>query len=144
MNALNKKIGLWIAALIAVIAIAAAIRTQAGWAAEAPPATILQTVDGLKAEMTLGTYPVKRLQSNDFTVKLSKPDGMPASSYKLHVRLSMSNMVCGVVSFELKEIAPGVYNGDAVPLMAGIWDAAVEADNGERTVMFNRKLKAGA
>ncbi|MCQ6557816.1 FixH family protein [Paenibacillus mendelii] len=143
MNSPYKKAAAGISVLLAVIVLIAAIQTHAG-ADESPPAVVSQTVNGLNAEMQFGTYPVKRLQNNDFTVILTDSEGKPASRYNLRVRLSMSNMMCGDVSFMLKETAPGVYTGEAVPLMAGLWDADVEAHDGDRVVNFSRTLEAEA
>lgn len=128
-------------ALLAAAAVIAVIRAQAG-AAEAIPATVTQTAADLNAQIKLGTYPAKILQNNAFTVILTDDEGSPVRGSRLDVVLSMPGMICGDAAFELKEVSPGVYEGEVVPLMAGIWEAAITADLPDGSVTFSRKMRA--
>lgn len=128
-------------ALLAAAAVIAVIRAQAG-AAEAIPAVVTQTVEGMNAQIKLGTYPAKILQNNAFTVTLTDHAGLPVRDSKLDVVLTMPGMICGDAAFDLKEVAPGVYEGEVIPLMAGMWEATVTAGSTDGSTTFSRKVKA--
>jgi nitrogen fixation protein FixH len=137
----KKLTGIGATALLAAVAVLGVIHAQTG-AAEGVMPVVSQTVDGLKAEMKVSAYPAKILHHNEFTVTLTDREGAPVQGFKLSANLTMPSMVCGRASFDLKEISPGVYKGDAVPLMAGMWEAAVTADTGSGNLIFSRKLLA--
>jgi nitrogen fixation protein FixH len=137
----KKLTGASVAAVLAAAAVISVIHARAG-AADVQPQLVTQTEDGYKAEMELGSSPVKILHHNAFTVTLTDENGMPVKNSKLKVVLSMPSMICGDASFEMREVAPGVYKGDAVPLMAGVWEAVVSAETESGTITFTRKLKA--
>ncbi|MBW7473194.1 FixH family protein [Paenibacillus oenotherae] len=141
MNSRKKLTTASTTAVLAAAAVIAVIRAQAG-AAEATPPVVTQTVEGMNAQIKLGTYPAKILQNNAFTVTLTDQDGLPVVDSKLDVVLSMPSMLCGDAAFDLKEVSPGVYEGEMIPIMTGIWEATVTAELDGSSTTFTRKVKA--
>jgi hypothetical protein len=54
----------------------------------------------------------------------------------------MIGMVCGDVDFNMKEASPGLYTGEGIPLMAGMWKATLTIDSGDKTYTIERRLQA--
>ncbi|MFD0711380.1 FixH family protein [Paenibacillus sp. GCM10027626] len=108
------------------------------------PPTVNQTVDGITAKMTFPAYPAKRLQPNVLTIELVDEAGSPASGYTLSGSLSMPDMACGTVPFTLQEVSPGHYEGSAMPLMLGVWEASISAKGSAAAtappLSFSRRL----
>lgn len=86
-------------------------------------------------------YPATVLEENSFRLTLTDASGEPLSGAELAIKLEMIDMVCGDYDFTLTETAPGVYIGEGVPLMAGLWKASLTI-NGDQNGVISRTLKA--
>lgn len=87
-------------------------------------------------------YPAKVLQNNTFTLELTDSDEAPLQGASLAVKLDMIGMVCGDVVFKMKEVSPGIYTGEGIPLMAGMWKAMLTIESGDKTYTIERRLQA--
>ncbi|MCR2805521.1 FixH family protein [Paenibacillus soyae] len=86
-------------------------------------------------------YPAAVLAENTFLLTLKDAGGQPIQNASLAVKLEMIDMVCGDYDFVLTEVAPGVYTGEGIPLMAGLWKATLTIDGAEDP-SISRTLKA--
>lgn len=76
------------------------------------------------------------LKPNAFTVEIRQADQRPVSGAAIDITLSMPDMFCGSSTVKAAEIAPGVYQGDGIPLMAGASSAEVKVSlNGQTYTM---------
>jgi uncharacterized GH25 family protein len=93
-------------------------------------------------EWIIADYPAQALHDNSFNLKVTDASGAPLTGAAMKIRLEMMNMICGDMTFELTEEAPGEYAGEGVPLMPGTWKAVLELEYGDKTVVLERLLKA--
>ncbi|REK76618.1 FixH family protein [Paenibacillus paeoniae] len=94
-----------------------------------------------QVEWNILEYPTAVLANNTFQLKLTKASGEPVEGAQLDIKLEMIGMICGDFDFSLIETAPGVYVGEGVPLMPGLWKASLTID-GDRNNIITRTLKA--
>lgn len=87
-------------------------------------------------------YPAKVLQDNLFILKLTDLSGAPIQEAKLNIKLDMLQMNCGDFIFNLTETEPGQYEGQGVPLMAGMWKATLTLQIADQSYTINRHLQA--
>jgi len=73
------------------------------------------------------------LQPNAFIVEIRRDDRRPVSGAAVDITLSMPDMFCGTSTAKAAEIAPGLYRGDGIPLMAGASSAEVKVSLNGRT-----------
>jgi hypothetical protein len=72
------------------------------------------------------------LKPNAFTVSIKEANQLPVSGATVNITLSMPDMFCGSSTAAAKEIEPGIYLGEGIPLMAGPSSAEVSiAFNGQ-------------
>lgn len=111
--------------------------------ASADPAVTRHEFEGGQLTWSISDYPAIVLGPNHFTIELHDAAGAAIRDAALQVKLDMMGMVCGDYNFELKEISPGVYEGEGVPLMAGLWKATLTIGRGDNEpVTISRTLKA--
>lgn len=127
-------------AVTALLTVLALTWIQSG--KEASPPITEHTFEAGHAIWTIRPYPAKVLQNNTFTLELTDSAGAPLQGAVLTVKLDMIGMVCGDVSFNIKEISPGLYTGEGIPLMAGMWKAALTIESGNKTYTLERRLQA--
>ncbi|MFF2888192.1 FixH family protein [Paenibacillus sp. NPDC057967] len=124
---------------IAVVAmIVLMLRPQA---ISADAAITVHSYNGGQLEWNIVDYPATVLASNTFQLKMSDASGNPLQGAQLDIKLEMISMVCGDFDFSLTETAPGLYSGEGVPLMPGLWKASLTID-GDRDAIVTRTLKA--
>ncbi|MFD0587135.1 hypothetical protein ACFQZE_03880 [Paenibacillus sp. GCM10027627] len=111
-------------------------------ASSADPAVTEHLVEDGKMIWSISEYPALVLQNNTFTVTLFDKHGVPVKGAQMKIRLDMIGMACGHYDFELAETAAGVYVGEGVPLMAGLWKASLNLKNDGREQQIVRTLKA--
>lgn len=111
---------------------------QAGEAA--PPAITVHSFQEGRLEWQIGPYPAKALHANAFEITLQDSSGNPLRSAALAVNLEMVGMEHGDNAIELKEESPGVYRGEGVPVMAGMWKATLSLETKEQSYSVSRKL----
>lgn len=80
-------------------------------------------------QFVIDPYPTIALQPSQFSIQFNE-SSLHAS--KAYVQLEMKNMLCGVVTFDLKKQLDGSYKGEGIPLMKGHWVATAifESDEG--------------
>lgn len=130
---------------VAVLMIAAALYAllRSSPAAAADPASTVHQQAGIRMDWSISQYPAVALQNNGFRLRLIDANNQPLTGAGIGVKLEMLDMLCGDYTFELRETSPGVYEGDGVPLMAGLWraTATVHPETGE-PYKVDRTLKA--
>ena len=126
-----------VAALVAAISLAWLRKND-----EPPPAVTDHDFDSGHAIWSIDGYPAKVLKDNRFVIELTERSGAPLTGAELAVKLEMLDMVCGDYEFTMTEAAPGIYEGDGVPLMAGMWKATMTLKTGSHTYKIVRLLKA--
>lgn len=109
---------------------------------EAPPPITEHSFEAGHAIWTIHPYPAKALENNTFTLELTDSAGAPLQRASLAIKLDMIGMVCGDVVFKMKEASPGLYTGEGVPLMAGMWKATLTIESGDKTYTLERRLQA--
>lgn len=96
-----------------------------------------------KLQWSIADYPATVLSGNTFTLTLSDEDGKPFEGVEMIVKLEMLGMICGDYHFEMSETAPGVYTGEGVPLMPGLWKATVTIQGNDNNIAsISRTFKA--
>lgn len=55
------------------------------------------------------------------SLQATRPSGEPMSGAALRIRVSMPDMLCGILPGEAVETAPGVYQITVLPVMSGRW-----------------------
>ncbi|TDF97501.1 FixH family protein [Paenibacillus piri] len=73
------------------------------------------------------------LKPNTFTVTIMRADERPVGQADIDITLYMPDMFCGTSTAKAKEVRPGVYQGDGIPLMAGASAAEVKVQLDGRT-----------
>jgi hypothetical protein len=136
------KYMLWAAAIL-LIAIVIYLATLSLSAGAADSATTLHDRPGMQIEWSIEQYPAVVLQPNPFVLVLRDDFGEPLTDSVINVKLEMLNMLCGDYLFDMQETSPGQYEGDGMPLMAGLWraTAVIEPANGD-PFTISRTLKA--
>lgn len=109
---------------------------------EAPPPVTEHAFEEGNIIWTIDAYPAKALHRNSFIIDLTDLNGSPVKGASLHVKLEMLDMVCGDYEFNMDESAPGKYEGDGVPLMAGTWKATLTLEMSDHTYTIVRLLRA--
>lgn len=132
----------WLLALLAAAVIITAAFAWLQTTEAAPPAVTEHSFGEGSLTWEIGRYPAKVLELNDFRLKLNTSAGAPLQNAKLSIVLDMIGMNCGNYSFKLTETAPGVYEGEGMPLMAGTWKATLSLDTAERSYSIARRLTA--
>lgn len=107
----------------------------------ADSAMTLHRFDGGQLQWHIEDYPAIVLEGNTFRLTLTDASGEPLRGAELAIKLEMIDMECGDYDFTLTETDPGVYTGEGVPLMAGLWKATL-AINGNEDTVISRTLKA--
>lgn len=131
--------------LIIFLFIALLLVAVIGWlrSGEAPAPPITEhDFDKGHVEWTIEGYPTKALHNNLFSLMLTDRNGVPLRGATLEIKLDMLNMVCGDYVFSLEEISPGLYTGEGVPLMAGMWKATLTLVSEDQTYTLVRHLQA--
>ncbi|MFE5324534.1 FixH family protein [Paenibacillus sp. NPDC056579] len=77
-------------------------------------------------EVKMNTDHAVVLKPNGFTVEIRQADQRPVSGAAIDITLSMPDMFCGTSTVKASEVAPGIYHGDGIPLMAGASTADVK------------------
>lgn len=96
------------------------------WKSAAPslePMTIAQTAS-YQIKIESDTFPAKVLQTNRFQVTMTQNE-QPVENAIISITLWMPRMLCGELEVTTEQIKPGVYEGEGIPLMPGIWNADV-------------------
>ncbi|WP_424765652.1 FixH family protein [Paenibacillus sp. sgz302251] len=109
---------------------------------EAAPPLTEHTFEHGQLIWSIDAYPAKVLTNNTFTINITDDSGAPIRDVTLAIKLDMLSMVCGDVSFQLTETAPGQYTGMGVPLMAGTWKATLVLDAGDQSYSIERHFQA--
>lgn len=129
----------------AIILIAASLHAllQMSPAAAADPASTSHHQAGVRMDWSIRQYPAVALQNNGFQLRLLDSSDQPVTGSRIGVKLEMLDMLCGDYTFELRETSPGVYEGEGVPLMPGLWraTASIQPEMGE-SYKVHRTLKA--
>jgi uncharacterized GH25 family protein len=86
--------------------------------------TVLEEA-GYTFEVTMEQTPAKILKPNALQVSIRDADGLPVKNAEIDFELIMPHMFCGKFEGKASLAAPGKYIGDAIPLMAGSWNANV-------------------
>lgn len=91
----------------------------------------------VQAQIELGGNPASVLQRNELRITLQTADGSPVRDARIEAALVMPDMLCGTYQVKLEQMEPGIYTGEAVPLMPGTWqaEAAFELDGGTFTAV---------
>ncbi|MDQ0116672.1 FixH family protein [Paenibacillus harenae] len=132
----------WLLALLAAAVIVTAAFTWLQTTEAAPPAVTAHSFGEGSVTWEIGRYPAKVLELNDFRLTLNTSSGAPLQNAHLSIVLDMIGMNCGNYSFELTETAPGVYEGEGMPLMAGTWKATLSLETAEGSYTIARRLTA--
>jgi hypothetical protein len=134
--------GLWAVAIIFLAAALFAV-LRSSPAAAADPASTKHQQAGMTLEWSISRYPAVALSDNGFRLQMLDASNQPLSGAKIAVKLEMLDMLCGDYAFELRETSPGVYEGEGVPLMPGLWraTATVQPADGD-SFQVDRTLKA--
>lgn len=133
---------LWtLAVLLIASSLYALLRSSSASAAD--PASTSHHQAGIRMDWSIRQYPAVVLQNNGFQLRLLDSSDQPITDALIGVKLEMLDMLCGDYTFELRETSPGVYEGDGVPLMPGLWRATayIQPETGE-SYMVQRTLKA--
>lgn len=110
---------------------------------DAPPPPITEhSFENGNIIWTIDAYPAKVLQRNSFKIDVTDRNGSPVKDASIHVKLDMLNMVCGDYQFEMAEAAPGKYEGEGIPLMAGTWKATLTLEMDDHSYTVVRLLRA--
>ncbi|NOU96233.1 hypothetical protein GC093_23865 [Paenibacillus sp. LMG 31456] len=124
------------AAVLAVIAFFGWLLTGAGIGAASPsyrPTTELAQ-DNYTFQVSLAnSTEAVMLKPNAFTVTIHQANQHPVSGAAVDITIFMPDMFCGTSTVKAKEIQPGVYQGDGIPLMAGNSAAEVKVQLEGRT-----------
>lgn len=134
---------IWASAFILIGAVLIAL-LRSSPAAAADPAVTIHTEDDMMTEWSILQYPAVVLQNNGFRLHMTNSGTKdPLEGATINVKLAMLDMICGDYDFELRESNPGIYEGDGVPLMPGLWRATafVKTPNGDSFIIV-RTLKA--
>lgn len=134
---------IWASVFILIGAILIAL-LRSSPAAAADPAVTIHTEVNLTTEWSILQYPAVVLQQNGFRLRMTNSKtNEPLEGATINVKLAMLDMICGDYDFELRESSPGIYEGDGVPLMPGLWraTAVVKTPYGDSLTIV-RTLKA--
>ncbi|WP_197256903.1 FixH family protein [Paenibacillus dendritiformis] len=131
----KKRYALYASALLASLLLTAvgyAWKSAAGF----EPVTRAE-LGTVQAQLELGANPAAVLQRNELRIKLQTADGSPVRDARIAVELAMPAMLCGTYQVKLEQTEPGIYAGEAVPLMPGTWqaEASFELDDGTFTAV---------
>ncbi|RJX40684.1 hypothetical protein D3P09_01310 [Paenibacillus pinisoli] len=107
----------------------------------ADAAITIHSYNNGQLEWHIVDYPATVLAGNTFQLKLTDAAGAPVEGAQLDIKLEMIGMVCGDFDFSLGETAPGIYSGEGVPLMPGLWKASLTII-GDGDSVITRTLKA--
>ncbi|MGO4375695.1 FixH family protein [Paenibacillus sp. MCAF20] len=132
----------WSLALLAAAVIITAAFAWLQTTEAAPPAVTEHSFEEGSLTWEIGRYPAKVLDLNDFRLSLRNSEGAPLRNAELSIVLDMIGMNCGNYSFKLTETAPGVYEGEGMPLMAGTWKATLTLDTADGNYILARRLSA--
>jgi len=70
----------------------------------------------------IADYPAKALHSSTFSLQaINTPSLLQGAD--VTIELEMLGMMCGVVTFSATEVSEGLFEGEGVPLMPGVWKA---------------------
>ncbi|MEK3882266.1 hypothetical protein [Paenibacillus sp. PL2-23] len=124
--AANQSWTLWLVlAFASAAAILLAMLLMRPQASAADAAATRHTFEGGQLLWELEAYPAKVLAPNTFRLTLTDTEGEPLRGAALSIKLEMLDMLCGDYHFQLSESLPGVYMGEGIPLMAGLWRATM-------------------
>lgn len=90
----------------------------------------------------IAPFPPRMLAPATLTIHVSDHSGQPVNKAKVTASLSMPDMMCGRIEVNISEAEPGVYTGEAVPLMAGTWEALVVVHGGRSGVEASHSFEA--
>ncbi len=105
-------------------------------------ATTEHSFSGGQMQWAIADYPALALEENTFILTVADEEGNPLTGASMVIMLEMMNMICGDMSFELHEIAPGKYSGEGIPLMPGTWRAVLKLDHNGQATTVERLLTA--
>lgn len=131
----KTRYALYASALLASLLLAA---VGYGWKSAAVFEPVTRVALGtFQAQMELSANPAAVLQRNELRITLHAADGSPVRDAKIAAALVMPDMLCGTYNVKLEQMEPGVYTGEAVPLMPGTWqaEASFELDGGTFTAV---------
>jgi len=111
------------------------------FAGAATPLSSIQSFDEVQIHWTMNPSPAKALQNNTFTLTIEQLNGEPLIGAAASIRLDMISMDCADVIFQLIETAPGVYEGEGLPLMAGMWKAYLTLTTNEEAYSLSEIIK---
>ncbi|UJF34939.1 FixH family protein [Paenibacillus hexagrammi] len=97
---------------------------------------------GYSIEVSLGRAPAQILKNNELQVHISDVQGNPVSHATIHFLLKMPHMFCGTFEGTASQTEPGAYQGNAVPLMEGDWEALVDIELNGQTLHVTHPFKA--
>lgn len=141
-KAAQSKWASWLMfALVGTAAIVIAALLLRPSAISADSAITEHRYDNGRLQWQIEDYPAIVLQGNTFRLTLTDAGGEPLRGAELAIKLEMIDMECGDYDFRLTETSPGVYTGEGVPLMAGLWKATLTID-GDQASAISRTLKA--
>ncbi|WP_168119047.1 hypothetical protein [Paenibacillus sp. HB172176] len=134
----------WISGLLVLAVVAGFILWLAiPSRASADPAVTKHTFAGGELTWSILNYPAIVLDDNHFSIAIQDAADAALHATSLQIKLDMIGMLCGDYTFDLVETSPGVYEGDGIPLMAGLWKATLTIRLGDgQTVKISRSLKA--
>src|SRR5690606_36330826 len=70
----------------------------------------------------IAEYPAKALQPSSFSLH-AIDDPLLLQGATVTIELEMLNMLCGIIKFTASESSDGLFEGEGIPLMPGIWKA---------------------
>lgn len=134
------KYGVYLVAAAILLILAYVGYTWKGTAPNLEPVTIAQT-DSYEIKIESDSYPAKVLQSNRFQVTMTQ-DEQPVENAIISITLWMPRMLCGELEVETKQIKPGVYEGEGIPLMPGLWNADVQIRLDDQNIEASHRFEA--
>ncbi|MHA6484279.1 hypothetical protein ACX1C1_20505 [Paenibacillus sp. strain BS8-2] len=141
----KKRLTIYMLWAIVTIIIAAGLFTllRASSASAADPAFTSHQFADVQIQWNIQQYPAVVLENNGFRIELLDSAAQPFADAQVHIKLEMLDMLCGDYDFELRETSPGIYEGDGVPLMPGLWRAiaTIQPESGT-PFEIRRTLKA--
>ena len=81
--------------------------------------------------ITFAAAPLVSMSATPFRLELKGADGLPQAGASVRCDLTMPAMAMPENRPELREVAPGIYAGEAIFTMAGAWQAAFAVERPE-------------
>lgn len=80
----------------------------------------------MELEMETDAASIQSMEEVVFLLRATRPSGEPISGATVHIRVSMPDMLCGILPGDAVETAPGHYRITVLPVMPGRWQAETQ------------------